>query len=463
MTTLPSATDTKGRASAARPFVSFLFVALVVLVAVPAFAQAIPRPLLEETNPASPGASLTPRVKGQLEEGETKAIHFAFGLGGPVTRGGVEPTNTVRVYTDSSCSGSIKGEGTVAELEAEGIEVIVASESVTTFYAAQSNEGGSTSACSTGLVYRHVASAPGAPSFESVSPPSPANNNFPHLVGSADPDATVSIYTTSDCTGAPLAGATGAAFAVAGISVSVPDNSETTFHAKATMAGFSSLCSTGSIAYREVTPPSEPTGGGGGAPTVGGGTTAPPPQGARPVAPHAHTSPDGTANDNTPAILGSAPGATSVKVFASTDCSGAVIAKGPASQFSAPGFAVQVPDNVTAVFSAVSVAAGAESACSAPVVYIEDSTAPHTKFTMGPAAKTARSKAVFRFTDTTGAAPGTIFLCRVDKGKWKKCSSPFSLRHLRPRRYLVQVKAVDPAGNAELKPAKRPFKVIRQP
>lgn len=433
-------------------------------MAVPAFAQAIPRPLLEETNPASPGASLTPRVKGQLEEGETKAIHFGFGLGGAATGGGVEPTNTVRVYADSSCSGSIEGEGTVAELEAEGIEVSVASGSVTTLYAAQSNEGGSTSACSTGLVYRHVASAPGAPSFESVSPPSPANDNFPHLVGSADPDATISIYTTSDCTGAPLAGGTGAAFAAAGISVPVPDNSETTFHAKATMAGFSSPCSAGSISYREVTPPSEPTGEGGSAPTGGGGTTAPPPSsGPRPAAPRLHTSPGGTANNNTPIVSGSAPGAASVKLFASTDCSGAVIAKGPASQFSAPGFAVQVPDNATAVFSAVSVAVGAESACSAPVVYIEDSTAPQTKFTMGPAAKTAKSKAVFRFTDTTGAAPGTTFLCKVDRGKWKKCNSPFSLRHLHPRRYLVQVKAVDPAGNAELKPAKRPFKVIRQP
>jgi hypothetical protein len=433
-------------------------------MAVPAFAQAIPRPLLEETNPASPGASLTPRVKGQLEEGETKVIRFGFALGGPVTRGGVEPTNTVRVYADPSCSGSVEGEGTVAELEAEGIQVTVASESVTTFYAAQSNEGGSTSACSTGLVYRHVASAPGAPSFESVSPPSPANNNSPHLIGSADPDAIVSIYTTSDCTGAPLASGTGAVFSTAGISVSVTDNSETTFHAKATMAGFSSPCSAGSIAYHEVTPPGEPTGGGGSAPPGGGGTTAPPPSSSsRPAPPRLRTFPGGTANNNTPIVSGSAPGATSVKVFASTDCSGAVIARGPASQFSAAGFAVQVPDNVTAVFSAVSTAAGAESACSAPVVYIEDSTAPHTKFTMGPAAKTARSKAVFRFTDTTGAAPGTTFLCRVDKGKWKQCRSPFSLRHLRPRRYLVQVKAVDPAGNAELKPAKRPFKVIRQP
>ena len=33
---------------------------------------------------------------------------------------------------------------------------------------------------------------------------------------------------------------------------------------------------------------------------------------------------------------------------------------------------------------------------------------------MGPAAKTRKRKAVFRFVDITGDAPGTAFLCKVD-------------------------------------------------
>ena len=35
---------------------------------------------------------------------------------------------------------------------------------------------------------------------------------------------------------------------------------------------------------------------------------------------------------------------------------------------------------------------------------------PHTRITMGPASRTRRRKAVFRFTDTTGIAPGTTLL-----------------------------------------------------
>ena len=459
----------KGRAIAARPF--FLVTvacALTVLVA-PAAAQASLQELvLNESNPASPGASLTPRIKGRVNEGETKKVSpglRAFAFGGPITRA-VEPNNTARLYTDSNCIGPLAGEGTVGHLEVEGIQVTVAAEAVTTFYATQSN-GGETSQCSAqGFDYRQVSTAPAAPSLDSTAPPSPANDNLPRLVGGADPDATVSIYSTPDCSGAAVASESGATFAAPGIQVTVADNSETSFSAKATMAGFSSPCSAASIAYREVTPPSEPPpgsgSGGGSSPGGGGGTTAPP-TGSPPPAPRLRTAPGGTANDNTPLLTGSAPGASSVKVFPRPDCGGTPIAKGPAGEFASPGFEIQVPDNVTAAFSAVSVSGAGQSACSAPVLYVEDSTAPHTRITMGPAAKTARKKAVFRFTDTTGAAAGTAFFCKVDRAKWKPCSSPLKLQHLRPRSYVVQVKATDPAGNSEPKGAKRRFKVIRHP
>jgi hypothetical protein len=450
----PSDITRKERTRVARSFPFLVLAAASVALLAPAAAQAsLSELVLTESNPASPGASLTPRIKGRVNEGETKVIRFD----GLITQA-VEPNNTARLYTASDCTGSVVGEGTVAQLESEGIQVNVGAESVTTFYATQDDGEGETSQCSSnGFTYRQVSSAPGAPSLSSITPPSPANDNFPRLIGSADPEATVLVYRTADCSGASVASGSGVTFATPGIQVTVTDNSETSFSAKATMAGFSSPCSAGSLVYREVTPPptEPPTGG-------GGGTTAPP-AGSPPPAPRLRTVPGGTANDNTPLLTGSAPGASSVKVFPRPDCGGTPIAKGPASQFANPGFEVQVPDNVTAALSAVSVSSAGQSACSDPVLYIEDSTAPHTRITMGPAAKTAKRKAVFRFTDTTGAAPGTTFFCKVDKAKWKQCSSPLSLRHLRPRRYLVQVKAVDPAGNAEVKPAKRPFKVIRRP
>ncbi len=81
---------------------------------------------------------------------------------------------------------------------------------------------------------------------------------------------------------------------------------------------------------------------------------------------------------------------------------------------------------------------------------------------MGPAAKTAKRKAVIRFTDTTGTSPGTVFLCKVDKKKWSQCSSPLKLKKLKPKRHVIRVKAADPAGNVEIKGAKRAFKVIRR-
>ncbi len=118
----------------------------------------------------------------------------------------------------------------------------------------------------------------------------------------------------------------------------------------------------------------------------------------------------------------------------------------------------------TVAFYGVSVGpGGGQSRCSDPVYYVEDSTIPHTRITMGPASKTRKRTAVFRFTDTTGDMPGTAFFCKVDRGKWKPCSSPFRVKRLRLRRHTVRVKAIDPAGNTELKAAQRRFRVVPRP
>ncbi len=170
-------------------------------------------------------------------------------------------------------------------------------------------------------------------------------------------------------------------------------------------------------------------------------------------------SPSGRANDNTPLVAGSATGAAAVLVFANSSCSGSPVAKGSADQFST-GLQVQVADNTTTTFSAASVA-GQRSACSSPVTYVEDSTAPLTRITMAPGVKTRKRKTVFRFADITDDPPGTTFLCRVDRAKWKPCSSPFRLRHLHLHRYVVRVRATDLAGNVEKRAVKRSFKVAR--
>lgn len=452
--------NNKGRAILARPLLLCAFLVLPAL-GFASSAQALSTPVLTTTNPISPGASLTPRIKGVVEESDTKVITFGSGLG-PITAG-EDPNNTVRIYTAADCTGPVAAQGTVATLKGEGILVSapVAADSATLFYATQT-DGLEVSACSNGLRYRQVASPPDVPVFTAVSPASPANENFPRLIGSADPDATISIYATGVCAGTPVATGSATEFSGDGIQVSVGDNTNSTFVAKATMAGFESDCS-GPVLYSEVTPqqpPTDPnpgTGSGGSGGGVDPGTQVKPPQ-----PPRLRTDPGGAANNNLPRVVGSAPAGTAVRVFASADCSGSVVAKGSAVELAA-GFQVRVMDNASIVFSAVAVGGEAVSKCSDPVVYVEDSLTPRTRITMAPAAKTAKKKAVIRFADTTGNSPGTAFLCKVDKKQWKACSSPLRLRKLKPRKYTVRVKASDPAGNVEAKGAKRTFKVVPRP
>ena len=164
------------------------------------------------------------------------------------------------------------------------------------------------------------------------------------------------------------------------------------------------------------------------------------------------------ANDLTPSVAGSAPGAVSVVVYSGSNCSGSPIANGTPAELSA-GFQVAVPKNSTATFSAVSIGAQ-HSGCSDPVTYTEDSTAPRTRITMGPGIKTRKHSAIFRFKDVTEDPPGTTFVCKLDKKKWKPCSSPFHLKHLKLGHYLVSIRATDAAGNVERKPVRRRFIVI---
>ncbi|HEX5928217.1 MAG TPA: hypothetical protein VFY48_02390 [Solirubrobacterales bacterium] len=469
----PSVKISEGRARWARPSlcVSVLALALALTVLVSPAAQAVPpKPVLTGTNPASPGISLRPRVKGLADEVITSVVRFgAFGGGrAPLA---VNPANEVVIYAgDPTCldPGAIVGEGIAEELEDTGIlvdEGAVAEDSVTTFYATQEDETG-VSSCSAGLKYRQVTTPPDPPELEAVTPASPANDNFPRLTGSVDPDASVSVYSNASCTGAPLATGTATDFTGSGVQSPVADNTTTTFHASATLAGLSSGCSNSSISYQEVTPSQEPPkeepgGGGPGGKGSGGDSSSPNPPG-KPPAPKLRTLPAGIANDNTPLVTGSAPGAAKVEVFAEAGCKGPVLAKGPVAEFDA-GLPVEVVDNTAVTFYGASIDGGGDrSPCSsAPVIYIEDSTRPLTRITMGPGVKTRKRTAVFRFLDSAGEAPGTTYFCKLDRRKWRPCATPFRAKRLSRRSHVFQVKAVDPAGNREVRPAKRRFKVVR--
>jgi hypothetical protein len=457
----------------ARPSVCVLvllgLLALGVLVA--PVAQAAPfKPVLTGTNPGSPGASLTPRIQGQ-EGGIISSVVHTSATGGGAVGMALDPDATITLYEgDPTCldAGAIVAVGTVEELEDTGILVpngIIAADSVTTFYATQTDASG-TSGCSTGVKYRQVTTPPAPPTLDSVTPPSPANDNFPHLIGTADPEATVSIYFSATCSGTPLETGTGAAFSGGGIQVPVPDNSTTTFYADATLAGISSACASSSISYQEVTPKQEPPPENPGEKDPGGKAPAKEPPApdvpGKPPAPKLRTLPTDTANNNTPLVTGSAPGAAKVEIFAEAGCKGAALVKGSASEFSA-GLPVQVVDNATITFYGVSIDGGNDrSLCSStPAVYVEDSTRPLTRITMGPGVKTRKRTAVFRFLDSAGETSGTTFLCKLDRRKWRACATPFRAKRLSRKAHVFQVKAVDLAGNREERPAKRRFKVVR--
>jgi len=309
--------------------------------------------------------------------------------------------------------------------------------------------------------------------------PSPfEGRKFAHTAAGGDPGEEVILYSDPKCAAEFAAGSL-AELEGTGIEVEVPENSVTTFYAVQTEPGGAndpSECSESSVTYWEsssgLTPEeieereqeereAEEEGSGGGeqpsgqGPGAGGGGAGPP------AAPHLHMLPGARANDNAPRVAGSAPGADWVMVFANVKCSGWPIATGTAAALGI-GLPIQVADNTSTSLSAIAISSGGASPCSEPTSYVEDSTPPRTKITMGPGVKTRHRKVVFRFADVSEDPPGTTFLCKLDRKKWRHCHSPYKLHRLGRRRHVLRVRGVDVAGNAEHKAAKRRFKVVRR-
>lgn len=441
-------------------------------LAAPASAQPkVPR--LGGTYPASPGASTTPRVYGWVGEVFTSGIGSARG---PISRSPEGEEGAITVYATPDCTGPVAATGTASQLENSGIQVTVAPGSTTTFSATDSDLTG-VSSCSNTIEYRQVSDPPGAPAVTGVDPASPADDNLPHVFGSAEAGSTVSIYAGQNCSGSPVAGGPASLFESDGIQVSVPDNSTTTFSAKASWAELPSACSSTSVTYQEVSaaPPGSGGGDGGGSGSSGGGGggsaggAGPPAVGGGLAAGHStvlaapklHTVPGGRSSNSLPLVAGTAAGASSVQIYKNAACTGKPVASGSVSQLG-DGLPVAVAENATTRFYGEAIdAAGKASDCSDPVSYVEDSTPPLTRITFGPGVKTRKHVAVFRFADISDDPPGTAFLCKFDRQPWKACQAPLRLPHLHLKTHTLRVRAVDAAGNEEVGGASRRFKVIR--
>lgn len=113
-------------------------------------------PSLSGTDPASPGASLTPRIKGQAQ-----------------------PDTAIKIYGTSDCSGVPAAIGTSADLAGAGIEVAVEAGSSTNFRATATDANGDTSPCSAAVNYVQ----------QTPSPPPPPGTD-PGTIPGTDPGST---------------------------------------------------------------------------------------------------------------------------------------------------------------------------------------------------------------------------------------------------------------------------------
>jgi len=225
---------------------------------------------------------------------------------------------------------------------------------------------------------------PATPVLTGTNPPSPANSTTPAIQGQSDPNTAIKLYTTSDCSGAPVATGSSVQLGGAGIVVTVPVSSTKSFRATATdINGDTSACSP-SIDYTQ-----SPVGGGGGGGGEGGGGG------------------------------GSGGGA------------GGAGSPGDGTAGGRGGTTPQLGDGHVV---------------------------PQTRITFAPAFKTRARRPVFQFVDATGQG-GTTFRCRVDHQGWYACKSPQRLKPVRHGRHVFSVIGAN-SGMSEQAPVSRKFKLV---
>lgn len=230
--------------------------------------------------------------------------------------------------------------------------------------------------------------------------------------------------------------------------------------------------------------------------------------GTNPLSPGAST---------TPAVLGRSDPVTVIKLYKGAGCQGLPLetqSPATAAQLEGTGIVVAVDPASTTTFSAsASDAEGVDSGCSGTITYVQqDPTPPPTdegggggspadgggtggagggsssgsvsgggaatgggskkgqpgivyvtpeaRISFGPAAKTRVRRPVFRFLDATGQ-PGSTFSCKVDRQRWKACSSPFKLARLGFGRHTFSITATNAVGVRAQLPVRRSFKVVR--
>lgn len=90
---------------------------------------------------------------------------------------------------------------------------------------------------------------------------------------------------------------------------------------------------------------------------------------------------------------------------------------------------------------------------------LSDKVSPKTTLTKGMPNRTDQHAGKFKF---KSSEPSSAFECKLDKKKWKPCTSPKTLKHLDDGKHKFRVRAIDAAGNTDPTPAKDKFRVVRE-
>ena len=266
--------------------------------------------------------------------------------------------------------------------------------------------------------------APPPPSLTTTIPASPANNNSPKISGSASAGTTVKIYAGSSCAGSPVATGTDAHLAT-GITVSVADDSTTTFTATATSGEATSSCST-PITYVEDS-----------------------------------TAPQTSIESSPPVLTNSAAASFS---FSGTDTGGSGVASfqcrrdgGAFATCTSPqAYSALADGSHTFEVRAID-QAGNIDATPASSTWTVDTIAPQTTIDPNPPALSNSAAASFTFSRHRHRRLGVAsFQCRLDSTQaadWATCTSPQTYSALADGTHKFEVRAIDQAGNTDATPA----------
>jgi len=192
---------------------------------------------------------------------------------------------------------------------------------------------------------------PAAPTRLSLEPGSPSSARAVVVRGFADDGTTVEFFADAACASRIVASAPATQLTFAGIMLTPTPNATTYFSARATKNGVSSLCSAPVIYVHDDVAPTTPT-----------------------TSRYTVVTPGSSPRVR---LEGSAESGTTVRVFTTTDCSGAPKAEG-ASNDGAFGLELDIEPDVVVTLAAVSVdAAGNRSGCSSPpITFTYDALAP---------------------------------------------------------------------------------------